>query len=241
MNTSETRAQTAQQTTHATELDDGRQNVGPTERWVSAVGGGALALWGLSRRSLPGLVIAGLGGALAWRGVTGWCNVYGALGIDRAGARRTVGNVGVKIDRAITIAHPAQRLYYFWRDFRNLPRIMSHVERVEVLDETRSRWTVRPAPGATLTWEAEIVNDRPAHTIAWRTAPGSEVAHAGSVRFEPVEGGKATRLEVSLQYDPPGGVLGHAISALVGADAGRRIEQDLAELKAAVESGRVVA
>lgn len=218
-----------------------RQNVGEAERWTSALGGAALALWGLRRGSLGGLAVAAAGAALLWRGASGWCNVYGALGIDGARARRTVGNLGVKVDRDVTIARPRERLYYFWRDFQNLPRFMSHVERVEVLGETRSRWTVRAAPGATMTWEAEIVNDRPPETIAWRTLPGASVAHAGSVHFEPVDGGRATRVEVSLQYDPPGGVATHAIASLVGADAGRRIEQDLAELKQAAESGRLVA
>ena len=36
-----------------------------------AVGGGLLALIGLSRRSLPGLALAAVGGGLVYRGVTG--------------------------------------------------------------------------------------------------------------------------------------------------------------------------
>jgi hypothetical protein len=36
-----------------------------------AVGGGVLALMGLSRRSIPGLALAAIGGAMVYRGVTG--------------------------------------------------------------------------------------------------------------------------------------------------------------------------
>ena len=36
-----------------------------------AVGGGVLALVGLSRRSIPGLALATVGGAMVYRGVTG--------------------------------------------------------------------------------------------------------------------------------------------------------------------------
>lgn len=36
-------------------------------QWTSLLGGGALALYGLSRRSLTGLILAGVGGALAYR------------------------------------------------------------------------------------------------------------------------------------------------------------------------------
>jgi len=70
-----------------------RRNVGPTERWVSMIAGGALALYGLARRSLAGGVLTALGAGLAYRGVTGHCPVYETLGIDTAGARIDDGRV----------------------------------------------------------------------------------------------------------------------------------------------------
>ena len=213
------------------------QNVGSRERWASGLGGGALALWGLRRASLPGLAVAAVGATLAWRGFSGSCALYRALGIDRAD--HTVGNLGVKIERDIIVATPPERLYRFWRDFENLPRIMSHLERVEVLGPTRSRWRAQAPAGLTVQWEAEIINDQPPGLIAWRTEPGSPVAHAGSVHFTPI--GSGTRIGVSLQYDPPGGELGHAVAALMDVDAGARIEQDLTRFKQAIESGRLAA
>jgi len=218
---------------------DDKRTVGSRERWVSGLGGGALALWGLRRMSLAGLAVAAAGAALAWRGLGGWRRLYEALGIDRAGAGRTVGNLGVKIDRDVVVAAPAERLYRFWRNVENLPRIMSHLERVEILGDTRSRWRVNGPAGVPLEWEAEIINDQPPHLIAWRTLPGAPVSHAGSVRFTPV--GAATRIDVSLQYDAPGGTLAHAAAALMDADAGARIERDLREFKRALESGRLAA
>ena len=59
-------------------------NVGQIERLVSAVGGGALALIGLSRRSLPGLGLALAGGALLFRGLSGQCYLYRTLGMSTA-------------------------------------------------------------------------------------------------------------------------------------------------------------
>ena len=215
------------------------ENVGTKERWVSGLGGAALALWGLRRRSVPGLLLAAAGGALAWRGVSGWCGLYGALGIDRADRPGTVGNLGVKVDREITVAAPPERLYHFWRNFDNLPRIMSHIERVEVLSDTRSRWHAKVPGGIPLSWEAEIINDQRPNLIAWRTVPGSTVSHAGSVRFTPA--GSGTRIEVSLQYDPPGGTLAHTVASFMGADAGRLLASDLEEFKRALESGRLAA
>ncbi len=60
----------------------GTQNVGDTERIASVVAGTALAAYGLSRLSIPGALLAVLGGAAVWRGATGHCALYEQLGID---------------------------------------------------------------------------------------------------------------------------------------------------------------
>src|SRR3954447_6991897 len=39
--------------------------------WIYTVGGGTLALLGLGRGSLPGLFLAGVGGTLLYKGLTG--------------------------------------------------------------------------------------------------------------------------------------------------------------------------
>src|SRR3954464_13720115 len=60
----------------------GPKNVGEVERAVSLGAGAALIVGGLKHRSLPGLLFAGLGAALAWRGVSGRCPAYSAAGLD---------------------------------------------------------------------------------------------------------------------------------------------------------------
>ena len=64
-------------------------NVGEYERYASAIGGGALALYGLTqgitRGSWGGFALALIGGSLIYRGTTGHCNVYEAAGINTAG------------------------------------------------------------------------------------------------------------------------------------------------------------
>jgi uncharacterized membrane protein len=59
-------------------------NVGLVERALSTYVGGSLVTLGLSRRSFPGLVVAALGGALIYRGATGHCRLYNALGMSTA-------------------------------------------------------------------------------------------------------------------------------------------------------------
>jgi uncharacterized membrane protein len=43
-----------------------RVNLSDPERWGCVIGGGALAVFGLSRESLPGLGLAALGGTLVY-------------------------------------------------------------------------------------------------------------------------------------------------------------------------------
>lgn len=65
-------------------------NVADTERWLSVIGGSALAAYGLKNRSIGGLVAAALGGALIWRGATGYCPLFGVLGVSTGMRRSTV-------------------------------------------------------------------------------------------------------------------------------------------------------
>jgi uncharacterized membrane protein len=62
-------------------------NVGMGERWASAIAGGALALYGLARRSVAGGLTAALGAGLLYRGIGGHCPAYQALDIDTSGRR----------------------------------------------------------------------------------------------------------------------------------------------------------
>lgn len=216
-----------------------KRNLGGVERVASIAGGTLLLVYGLRRRSRAGLSLAWTGASLVYRGVSGWCALYQTLGINRAdGARAGTsdgarGNLGVKVERAMTFDEPAEKLYAFWREFRNLPTIMPNVESVTEEPGGWSHWVVKGPAGTKMEWDAEIINDKPNELIAWRTGPGARVEHAGSVHFEPQQGG-GTLVRVSLQYDPPGGELAHMVSALFGADPGERIEEDLTRLKEAL-------
>lgn len=209
-------------------------NLGPFERLASIAGGAALMAYGLRRGARGGRSIAWLGGSLFLRGFSGWCALYSVLGIDRSGREEAMqGNLGVKVEREMVFEEPPEKLYAFWRDFRNLPSIMPHVESVSVFPDGRSHWRVKGPLGTAFEWDARIINDLPNEVIAWRTEEGARVEHAGSVRFERLTG-DATLVRVSLQYHPPGGELAHLVTALFGADPGERIQDDLMRLREAM-------
>lgn len=59
-------------------------NVGAGERLVSTLAGAGLVLFGLSRRSLAGVLMALAGGSVLLRGVTGHCELNEAIGRNSA-------------------------------------------------------------------------------------------------------------------------------------------------------------
>ena len=158
----------------------------------------------------------------------------------RAGAAQALPPPRQPIRRSTTIARPPAEIYRFWRDFQNLPKFMVHLESVETLDSKRSYWRARSVGGKTFEWNAEIVEDRENELIAWCTVGGSQVAHAGMVRFVAAPGGRGTEVHVEATYDPPGGVFGRAIALVVGQEPSQQIEGDLRRLKQVMETGEVI-
>ena len=211
-------------------------NVGDIERVATLLGGSALVLYGLSRRSRGGLALALVGGALLYRGSSGHCAVYQTLGINTAD---TSGSAPIHVERVLTVSRPPEDLYRYWRNFENLPSIMQHLESVRCIDETRSHWVVRAPLGSSAEWDALITDDQPNTKIAWRTLPESDVQHAGSVRFSPAPAGRGTEVRVALSYTPPGGALGAAFAKLFGEDPRQQIADDLRRFKQLMEAGEV--
>lgn len=221
-------------------------NISEIERWGSAIGGGALAVFGITRllshRSMGGAVLALVGGSLLYRGTTGHCTMYQALGINTSETSENPnvsvrGGKGFKVEKSVTINRSPEELYRFWRNFENLPRFMNHLEAVYDLGGNRSHWMAKAPAGATVEWDAEIYNEKENELIAWRSLEGADVDNAGSVRFEPDPAGRGTILRVTLKYDPPGGVLGKVVAKLFGEAPDQQVEEDLRRFKQLMEAG----
>jgi uncharacterized membrane protein len=219
-----------------------RINVGDPERLLPVCGGGALAQLGLSRGRAEGLALALAGGALVYRGLTGHCHLYEALGVntaDHGPAASVAAGHGIKVERAVTVLRPAEELYRFWRHFENLPRFMDGLREVRVLDERRSHWVAKGPLGVAVEWDAEIVNERPGAMIAWRSLESSEVDTAGSVHFEPLPGDRGMGVRVELKYDPPTGKAGAVVARLFQTAPEQQIREDLRRFKQLLEAGEI--
>jgi uncharacterized membrane protein len=221
-------------------------NVGDTERLASKVGGGVLITAGLMKGGIKGLLMAGLGGLLVHRGMTGHCSLYGALGANSAEPNRGPLNAvpaqhGIRVEEAIVIDAPADQLYAFWRDPANLSRFIPNVHSVTEVagSPLLQHWVAKGPAGITAEWDAEIHNDDAGRLIAWRSLDGGHLATAGSVHFTPAPGGEATEVRVNQKFDLPGGKLGVAAAKLAGYDPSGMTRQALTQLKQLMETGQV--
>lgn len=219
-------------------------NVGEAERWASVIGGGALAVYGLTRGNLPGVALALLGASLVHRGTTGHCYAYDAAGVSTAPAVSDNPNVsvpagrGVKVEKTLTINRPVEELYSFWRNFENLPRVMTHLESVDDMGD-RSHWVAKGPAGTTVEWDAEVFNEKENELIAWRSLDGADVDNAGSVHFKAAPAGRGTELRIVLKYDAPAGIVGTVIAKLFGEEPSQQIDEDLRRFKSLMEAGEM--
>jgi uncharacterized membrane protein len=209
------------------------RNVGELERGLSLIGGGALVLYGL-RRSLGNLALMLGGGALIYRGLTGYCAAYQALGVNTA--HRDTGH-GVALGATITVNKPAAEVYRFWRHLENHPRFMQHLESVVTTNGKRSHWVAKAPLPAPIEWDADIVAERENAMLSWRSLPGADVENAGTVRFRELPNGRGTEVRVRLEYAPPGGVVGVAVANLFKTLTEQQLKEDLRRFKQIIETG----
>jgi uncharacterized membrane protein len=230
-------------------------NVGQAERWLSMVAGGALAAWGLRRRHTPGGAAALSAAALLYRGATGHCHIYQALGVNHGRSyvngkgtgmiaslgsdtrQQLGGRRGIHVEESVTINRPIAEVFRFWRNFENLPRFMEHLDSVAMREEGISHWVATGPAGSRVEWDARIINEIDDKVIGWQSLDGSTISTAGSVNFDQTEHG--TKVTVHLQYNPPGGRLGAAVARLFGEEPNQTVREDLRRFKRLMETGEI--
>jgi uncharacterized membrane protein len=155
----------------------------------------------------------------------------------KAGIPRAEGsNISAK---TVTINRPRQAIYDFWRDFSNLGHVMDNVIAIDMLDERRSRWTVKGPGGGTVEWTSLVTEDRPGELIAWMSEEGADVANSGRIEFRDAPGGRGTWVTATILYDPPAGVIGKVIAKMFQREPHIQARRDLRRLKQLMETGEI--
>ena len=138
----------------------------------------------------------------------------------------------------VTIARPADELYAYWRDIRNLPNFVENLESVERIDDRRSRWTVKAPAGKTVSWVSEITDDCPGESISWQSVEGADVPNSGKVEFIDM-GERGTIVRAVIAYEPPAGIIGKAVAKMFQREPRIQSRRDLRRFKQLMETGEI--
>jgi uncharacterized membrane protein len=197
-----------------------RSRSASTQKWGALIGGGALAIYGITRRSPLGLILAASGGTIA---------LLSATQQQRSSAPSAWTSLLVNCSR--------EDAYKFWRDFDNFPLFMNRLESVTKLDERRSRW-VALGPGKRIRWEAEITEERENEYIAWRSLQGSDVQVDGRVEFKEAPAGRGTLISARMEFSSLPG-MNKVLAKFLSKGASFAMRQDLRRLEALLEAGEI--
>jgi uncharacterized membrane protein len=199
----------------------------PALRLLAGAAGAGLVAYGVTRRAPLACVLGTAGLGLLARGL-GNAPVSRLAGVGDSPC--------IDVRKSITLDAPGERVFEFWANYANFPRFMTHIREVTDLGDGRSHWVVAGPGGVTLEWDAVLTRLEPDEVLAWRSEPGSLVGHTGTLRFERLAADR-TRVHIRLCYQPPAGLLGHAVAALLGSDPKRKIDGDLLRMKTLIETG----
>jgi uncharacterized membrane protein len=147
--------------------------------------------------------------------------------------------VDAYLEASVIVNKTPEECYAFWRDLNNLPRFTRSLESVTVIDESRSHWVLRGPLGARWEWDSRKTVDRPGECIAWKSTDRAELQQVALVSFDSATGGRGTRVQLSVHYQPPAGSLGGSLAKLFGADPRSEARQDLARFKQLIEAGEI--
>ena len=209
-----------------TPLKREQSRVAATVGWTALVAGGALAAYGMSRRSPRALAFGLAGGVVALQGA-------------KTGPAASLFKRELREQRTVTINRAAAELYEFWRNEESAPLWMEHIERVTSLSSTHSRWVMRGPGGTPIEWESEITEDRHGHAIAWRSVPGAKIEQAGRVEFQELANGRGTEVRLKIIYRMPGGIFGSSLATLLGFDPEQQMRENLRHFKMLMEAGEI--
>lgn len=196
------------------------------------------------------LGVAARAGAAPGRLATAALAVAGVTALDvvcghRLSARQRTPSLNVEADGSLRVHHNVainrspQDCYAWWRRLEQLPRVMPHIQRVDVTGDRTSHWVATGPGGWSVEWDAEITEDVPGQLIAWRSLAGSALQHDGHVRFASVPNGDGTLVRAAMRYRAPR-ALGAVLGRLLGLAPDHQLHADLRRFKQVMEAGEII-
>lgn len=201
----------------------------PTTRMAAGTAGGAMLVWGVARSGITGNLMALGGGALLLRSLSNM-SMQRLAGVG-------VGPNAVSVQKDINIDAPVEKVFQILSDYESYPLFMTNVKSVEDRGNGQLHWVMSGPAGTSVELDEVLTEFVPNERICWESTPGSMVSEVGIARVDRNPDG-STRLDIKLNYTPPGGATGHAVVSMFGMDPKSQLDEGLMRLKTYIETGR---
>jgi uncharacterized membrane protein len=142
------------------------------------------------------------------------------------------------IEARVTIQRPVEKVFGFYRDFKNLPSFLGDVMAIEQSGPATSRWTIQGPLGIRIKWTIKVTEERTDELIRYETVTSPGLRTYWEVHFAP--GSEAGQTEVREVMKAPLGRLGRAALALIGKFPAQEVSSNMHRLKQVVETGKVI-
>ena len=90
-----------------------------------------------------------------------------------------------------------QKVFDYWADFSHFQQLVSIIERIDILDDRRSRWIIHAPLSHRVTFESLITTFEPGKNLVWESRHVDGFAR-GDLRL--IESGENTRVELDFEY-----------------------------------------
>lgn len=204
-----------------------QNNWAPGIRLLAVMVGGMTALFGWRRKGIFGLASSLAGMGLLARGLSNETPRH-IFGLSRTGH-------GITFEKTLNIQAPVERVFDTLLHFaQNHTRLMPKVRSFKLEKDHQVHWEVTGPFGMPLSGEAKLSQIIPNKLIAWTSLANSQIRNSGTLHFEPNANG-GTRIQLTMTYNPPFGLITHFIATLFGVDPKHQLDEAMVQMKALIE------
>lgn len=159
-----------------------------------------------SKKGIPSLGRLISGGALLYIGATGKLPLWSFL-------RRANTNHGqINCKQQILIQRSPEEVFAFFRDFRNLKRLLTPLETAKALDIAKKHWELRlDICGRSYKTALFVVKEKENEFLGWSAGEGACIYHTGRIELQEGIIPHITVMDFVFSYTPPLGKFGDVL------------------------------
>ena len=205
-----------------------QQSWSPTARVLAGCAGAGLIVYGATHRKLIGKTLGINGAILLARSVLN-APLKSIIGADET--------TGIRIQKTVYVDGTTAELYEFWKNPQNYPKVFAHVKQITPEQNGIFLWQVASPADIPLSWRGRITRLVPGERVEFWSLPESIIENRGVIHLEAQKDGR-TRVQIEMIYNPPAGLLGHAVATLLGLDPKSALDKDMVQLQSLFELGK---